>query len=106
MKTKKKYNPTLKKKGRRKKLTMRISQKKYQLLLKRRRSKKKMSLKDKQLLDDTLYMKYCECISKLAYRKKLGSKAYPICMNSIYKQRKLKPPSNASRNCNLIFKKI
>ena len=105
MKTKKKYNPTIKKKGRRRNLTMKISKSKYKLLLKQRKSKKKMSLKNKQLLDDALYLKYCKCISKLAYGKKLGYKAYPICMNSIYKQRELKPPKNASRKCNNIFNK-
>ena len=105
MKTKNKYEPTVKNKGRRRNLTLKITNKKYNELLKKRRTRKKMSSKEKRLLDDALYMKYCKCVAKLAYGKKIGAKAYPICMNSIYKNRKLKPPKNVSRRCNNIFNK-
>jgi len=92
-----------KKTKRKKKMKMNISQKKYKQLLSLKKSKKKMSLKDKQLLNDALYVNYCKCLTKFEYNK--DTRGYPICMNSIYKKRNVKPPKNASRNCNNVFKK-
>ena len=52
------------KKTKRRKLKLSISEKKYKQLVKQRRSKKKMTLKDKKLLDDSLYVKYCKCLKE------------------------------------------
>ena len=93
-----------KKKTRRKKMKMSVSEKKYKQLISQRRSKKKMTSKDKKLLDDALYVKYCKCLKKFEFIKK-DKRGYPICMNSIYKNRGFKPPKNASKLCNKIFKK-
>ena len=93
-----------KRKSRRKKMKMSISEKKYKHLISLRKSKKKMSLKNKKLLDDALYVKYCKCLKEFEFSKK-DKRGYPICMNSIYKNRGFKPPRNASRLCNKIFKK-
>jgi len=102
-----KRSPTLKKKGRRRTLSVKISEKKYRSLLSQRRSKKKMSLKDKKILDDALYTKYCMCLRKLESKGKSKKKVNPfaICMSSIYLKRGYKPPPNASRNCKLMFNK-
>ena len=67
-----------------------------------------MSKKDKQLLDDALYIKYCKCLKKFEIEdknKRVSGRGFPICMNSIYKNRRIKPPRNASRNCNKVFNK-
>ena len=81
-----------------------ISNEKYQSLVSHRKRRKKMSKKDKQLLDDALYIKYCKCLKKFEIEGK-GGQGFPICMNSIYKNRRIKPPKNASRNCNKVFNK-
>ena len=104
-KNKYKYTPTKKRKGRKRNLSLKISNSKYQLLIKKRKSKKKMSSKEKRLLDDALYMKYCKCILKLEYGKNMKGLGYPICMDSVYKNRRFSPPKNASTNCNNIFNK-
>lgn len=84
-------------------MKMKISQKKYKYLLSLKKSKKKMSLQEKKILNDTLYINYCKCLSKFKYNK--DNKGYPICMNSIYNKRKIKSPKNASKKCNEIFNK-
>ena len=92
------------KKTRRKKLKLSISKKKYNKLISLKKSKKKISSRDRKLLDDALYVKYCKCLKTFEFTK--GDKrGYPICMNSIYKNRGFKPPKNASRNCNKVFNK-
>jgi len=93
-----------KRKSRRKKMKMSVSEKKYKYLVSLRKGKKKMSLKDKKLLDDALYVKYCKCLKEFEFRKK-DKRGYPICMNSVYKNRGFKPPRNASKRCGLIFNK-
>jgi len=95
--------PPKNKTKRKRKMKMKISRTKYKQLLSLKKTKKKMSLKNKQLLDDALYVNYCKCLSKFEYNK--DTRGYPICMNSIYKKRRIKPPKNASRNCNKVFKK-
>jgi len=80
---------------------LKISETKYKQLISRRKSKKKMSLKDKKILDDSLYVKYCTCLHKLEFKKQ----SYPICMNSVYKNRGIKQPRNASKKCNKTFNK-
>ena len=92
------------KKTRRKKLKLSISKKKYNKLISLKKSKKKISSRDRKLLDDALYVKYCKCLKTFEFTKE-GKRGYPICMNSIYKNRGFKPPKNASRNCNKVFNK-
>ena len=92
------------KRKKRKKMKLSISEKKYKKLIQQRRSKKKMSLKNKKLLDDALYIKYCNCLKSFEFTKK-DKRGYPICMNSVYKKRGIKPPKNASRLCRLTFNK-
>lgn len=101
----KKYSPTKKGRGRRRNLSLKISQSKYKQLVQKRKSRRKMSVKDKRLLDDALYMKYCKCIKQLEYGKKLRGAGYPICMNSVYKNRGFSPPKKASLRCNKVFNK-
>lgn len=100
----KKRSPSKKKRQtRRKSLKLRISEKKYKQLISQRRSRKKMSLQDKNLLDDSLYVKYCQCLRKFEYTK--DKRGYPICMASVYKRRTFKPPHNAANRCKLTFNK-
>jgi len=91
------------KKTKRRKLKLSISEKKYKQLVTHRKSKKKMSSKDKKLLDKALYVKYCKCLKKFEIKK--DKRGYPICMNSVYKNRGFKPRKNASRTCNKVFNK-
>ena len=74
-----------------------ISKKKYNQLLKKRRLKKKLTKKQTKLLNDSLYIQYCRCLRAFEYKK--DKRGYAICMNSVYKQRNIQPPSNASSKC-------
>jgi len=74
-----------------------ISEKKYKDLQSKKKTKKKMTSKEKKLLDKALYSKYCKCLK--IFESKNQSKGYPICMNSIYKNRGFTPPYNASKKC-------
>ena len=91
-------------KTRRKQMKLTISEKKYKQLISQRKRKQKMSLKDKKLLDDSLYVKYCTCLKTFESNHE-SKRGYPICMNSIYKNRKFKPPLNASKRCYKVFNK-
>jgi len=93
-----------KSKKKKRKMTLKISDKKYKQLISKRKSKRKMSSKEKKQLDNALYVKYCKCLKDFEFRKK-DKRGYPICMNSIYKNRGFKPPTNASFNCNKVFNK-
>tara|TARA_B110000305_G_C19404796_1_gene622118 strand:+ start:1447 stop:1728 length:282 start_codon:yes stop_codon:yes gene_type:complete len=87
-----------------KKRKLSISEKKYKALLeKRRRYNTSLSKKEKKQLDDALFVKYCKCLKK--FESEGDSKGYPICMNAVYKQRKIKPPKNAIKKCKLTFNK-
>ena len=89
-----------------KSLKLSISEKKYKSLIEKRRSKKKntsLSKKEKKQLDDALFVKYCKCLKK--FESESDAKGYPICMNAVYKQRKIKPPKNAVKKCKLTFNK-
>ena len=90
-------------KTKKKKLTMKISKKKYKQLLTKKRSKKKMTKKQKKLLNDSMYIQYCKCLKHFEYKK--DKRGYPICMSSVYKKRKVKPPKNASTKCKKVFSK-
>ena len=95
------------KKPRKKKFKLSISKKKYKQLISKKRSKKKnttLTSKEKKQLDDALYVKYCKCLKQFESKGEY-SKGYPICMNSVYKNRGFKPPQNASRNCKKVFNK-
>lgn len=88
----------------RKSLKLSIPEKKYKSLLeKRRRRNTSLSKKEKKQLDDTLFVKYCKCLKK--FESEGDAKGYPICMNAVYKQRKIKPPKNPVKKCKLTFNK-
>lgn len=87
----------------RKSLKLSISEKKYKSLLERRKSNTSLSKKEKKQLDDALFVKYCKCLKK--FESEGDAKGYPICMNAVYKQRKIKPPKNPVKKCKLTFNK-
>lgn len=88
----------------RKSLKLSISEKKYKSLIeKRRKSNTSLSKKEKKQLDDALFVKYCKCLKK--FESEGDAKGYPICMNAVYKQRKIKPPKNPVKKCKLTFNK-
>jgi hypothetical protein len=91
-------------KNRRKKMKLTISDSRYKKLISLKKGKKKMTLRNRKLLDDALYVKYCKCLQEFEFKKK-DKRGYPICMNSVYKNRGFKPPKNASRKCNKVFNK-
>ena len=87
-----------------KSLKLSIPEKKYKSLIeKRRRSNTSLSKKEKKQLDDALFVKYCKCLKK--FESDGDSRGYPICMNAVYKQRKIKPPKNPVKKCKLTFNK-
>jgi hypothetical protein len=97
---KKKQNLT---KKRKKRFTQKISLKKYKQLIKKKRSKKRLTKREKRLLDDTLFYKYCKCTLHFEKKKQNG---YGICMNSIYKNRGFKTPKMKRGNrCKDVYKK-
>ena len=63
--------------------------------------------KENKLLDDELFKKYCKCIKTIKRSKNKSPKSYfdkyGICMNSLYKNRKFKPPYNVSKKCNIFY---
>jgi hypothetical protein len=93
------------KKTARKSMKLNISETKYKSLLRKRRSKKKntsLSKSEKKQLNDALYIKYCKCLK--IFESEGETRGYPICMNAVYKKRKIKPPKNASKKCKSTFK--
>ena len=73
-----------------------ISKKKYGKLLRKQR----LSLKEKKTLDRELFLNYCKCVKKIKYDKNYDKGLeYPICMNSIYKNRNLTPPERVAFKC-------
>lgn len=97
---KKKLNLT---KKRKKRFTQNISLKKYKELIKKKRSKKRLTKREKKILDDTLFYKYCKCNLHFEKKKQNG---YGICMNSIYKNRGFKTPTLKKGNrCKDVYKK-
>ena len=85
------------------KFAMGISKKRYKELLEKKNTKKRMKKKEKEQLKRALSYSYCKCIS--SFERKGDKKGYPICMNSIYKNRKIDPPFAMSLSCKNIFKK-
>jgi len=83
-----------------KKTNKKITKDKYIELLEKHK-KNKLSKKDKKLLDNELFKKYCTCIRTLkrSKNKKMYDAKYGICMNSVYKNRNITPPFNASKKC-------
>jgi len=73
-----------------------ISKKKYKKLL----TKKRLSLNEKKQLNRALFVNYCKCIKKLKYNKKNEKgNEYPICNNSIYKNRGYSVPPKIKMKC-------
>lgn len=90
-------------KKRKKRFTQKISLKKYKELIKKKRGKKRLTKREKKLLDDTLFYKYCKCNLHFEKKKQNG---YGICMNSIYKNRGFKTPTLKRGNrCKDVYKK-
>ena len=85
------------------KMKLKITEQTYKKLLKKQKSKRKMTKKENKILNDSMYIKYCKCLRSFEYTKE--RRGYPICMNSIYKQRNIKPPRHASKQCNEIYNK-
>jgi hypothetical protein len=80
-----------------------ITDSRYQTLILKKKSNKKntsLSKRETQQLDAALYAKYCACLKKFEVEGK-SSKGYPICMNSVYLQRRFTPPPHASTKCNV-----
>lgn len=84
-----------------------ISQDKYKELIEKYQ-KRTLKSRDRQILNEALNIKYCFCIKKLYLKflfnnhflgKKNKVSEYAICMSSIYKKRKIKPPKKISRKC-------
>ena len=100
-----KYSPTKKKRGRKKSLKKtKLSNKKYKSLINKKQKKKSLSKKQNIELEDELYRKYCSCVKKIKYNKKIPKNSeYSICLYSIYKQRKLEIPKKAANNCKKIY---
>tara|TARA_B000000557_G_scaffold248236_1_gene232716 strand:- start:350 stop:730 length:381 start_codon:yes stop_codon:yes gene_type:complete len=97
---KKKQNLT---KKRKKRFTQKISLKKYKELIKKKRGKKRLTKREKKILDDTLFYKYCKCNLHFEKKKQNG---YGICMNSVYKNRGFKTPTLKRGNrCKDVYKK-
>ena len=91
------------KKRRKKRFTQKISDKKYKKLIKKKKIKKRLTKREKRLLKDTLFYKYCKCNLNFERKKQNG---YGICMNSVYKNRGFKNPDTRKGNrCKDIFKK-
>tara|TARA_B100000212_G_scaffold296967_1_gene240535 strand:- start:550 stop:840 length:291 start_codon:yes stop_codon:yes gene_type:complete len=85
-----------------KRMILNMSKKKYTKLVRQKKNKKKMSLKNKKQLDHALFIQYCKCLKKFKFSNN-ESLGYPVCMNSIYKNRGFKAPKNISRLCNEKF---
>jgi len=78
-----------------------VSKKRYTNLLKKKTQKKRMTPKDRKELDRALFVNYCKCIKKIKYSKEFKKGLeYPICMSSVYTNRGIKPPRNATKQCN------
>lgn len=84
-----------------------ISQDKYRELIEKYQ-KRKLTRTERSLLNESLNIKYCFCIKKLYLKflfnehflgKKHKYNEYGVCMNSIYKLRKIKAPKKISRKC-------
>ena len=73
-----------------------MTKSKYLKLIKKSKSKK-LSKKESKQLNNELFKKYCRCIKTLKKSKNIGR--YGICMNSVYNNRKIKPPFNVSKKC-------
>ena len=99
----KKKNTKNRRNKRKKMFTQNISLKKYKQLIKKKRMKKGLTKKEKRLLNDTLFYKYCKCNLHFEAKKQNG---YGICMNSIYKNRGFKSPNLKKGNrCKDVYKK-
>ena len=77
-----------------------LSEKKYKQYIQKRKSNKRLTKKQNKQLDHTLMIKYCKCIKKIKYDKKIKKNLeYPFCASSIYKKRKLTTPKNVKKRC-------
>ena len=77
-----------------------ISKKKYTHLLK----KKRLTKKERKHLDHALFTNYCKCIKRLKYSRSVPKGAeYPICINSIYKNRGKTPPKDIKKKCKRFY---
>ena len=102
----KKTSKNPKKKSKKRSMKSKIPQNKYLELIEKKK-KKTITKKENKLLDDELFKKYCKCIKTIKRSKNKSPKSYfdkyGICMNSLYKNRKFKPPYNVSKKCNIFY---
>lgn len=87
-----------------------ITQELYTDLIKKKVSNQYLSSDEKELLDTSLYIKFCHCIRKLFFKNKFLKDflsyqdkdlldPYANCSNSVYKQRGFQLPPKASFKC-------
>jgi len=104
---KKSSNPKYKpQKSKKRSIKYKLSQDKYIELIEKKK-KKTITKKENKLLEDELFKKYCKCIKTIKRPKNKSPKTYfdkyGICMNSLYKNRKFKPPYNVSKKCKIFY---
>ncbi|GAG96994.1 unnamed protein product, partial [marine sediment metagenome] len=85
-----------------------ISNELYQELLYKKKNNNFIDNDNKNLLNNSLYIKLCHCIKKIFLKNKFLKNIfnikrkyneYPICINSIYKKRNFKPPTDSKTKC-------
>ena len=90
-----------------------ISEDLYNELILKKVNNKPMTNEEIELLNISLYIKLCYCTKKMFLKSKflkdvmnIDDKVnnYAICTNSVYKQRNIELPENATRNCTKNFK--
>ena len=94
-----------------------ISEELYNELIQKKISNEYLTPDEKELLDISLYTKYCHCIRKLIFKNKfikdfinnnqnihIDINPYSTCVNNIYKQRGFKRPPKNTLKCNESFK--
>lgn len=87
---------------------LQISEELYQELIKKKVSDNLFDTDEEELLTNSLYIKLCHCIKKMLLKNKFMKdilekpediNPYPICINSIYNNRGIKLPKNATKKC-------
>lgn len=93
-----------------------ISEDLYNELIQKKVSNEYLTDDEKELLDISLYTKYCHCVRKLILKnkfimnfinkqnKQIDINPYSTCSNSIYKQRGFQLPPKNTLKCNQSFK--
>jgi len=90
-----------------------LSETLYKKLIKDKKKNEYIDKDDEILLENSLYIKLCHCIQKLFLKNKFlkdmfnmeidKNIQYPICTDSIYKQRGFELPKDSIKNCSKNF---